>query len=118
MTTFISFTGVGPVGPAGPGGEDTRFTPEVTQETIATSTTPSFEFLTSKEIKMTLTADVTSSSVSSSLIGRFSIILEQDGLGPWLFAYPSNVIGTPPMVNTTGASYLGLYYDGTNFFWS
>lgn len=117
MSTFISFTGIGPAGPPGPGGEDTRFTPEVTQQVIASTATPSFEFLTSKEIKMTLTEDVTSSSVSTVLIGGFSIVLEQDGSGPWLFAYPTNVIGTPPMINTTGVSYLSLYYDGTNFFW-
>ena len=69
--------------------------------------------------QLTLTGNVTSSSITNALAGQsLSIALTQDGGGGHTFAWPSNVKLSGGSVTLSGANkrdVLIFYYDGTNW---
>lgn len=73
------------------------------QITMPFSATPDFDASRAPTFVMTLTANVTSSTLSKARDGQpFVVILKQNGTGGWTFAWPSNVKGA--MVISGGAN--------------
>jgi hypothetical protein len=87
---------------------------------VASSATPTFDASLGTIFTNTLTANVTSSTISNPVTGqRITIYLAQDGTGGWTFAFPANVqlrgsIYTISSV-ASSVSVIKLYYDGTNW---
>jgi hypothetical protein len=86
---------------------------------IAFSATPTFNAATANNFKITLTGNVTSSTLSGATAGQ-RIIMEiiQDGSGGHTFVWPSNMKNTMNIADqAAGANEVSLqefYYDGTN----
>ncbi|KKM62905.1 hypothetical protein LCGC14_1516960 [marine sediment metagenome] len=87
---------------------------------VASSATPTFDASLGTIFTNTLTANVTSSTISNPVTGqRITIYLAQDGTGGWTFAWPANVQlrkSTYVVADDISAvSVIKLYYDGTNW---
>src|SRR5712664_440301 len=86
------------------------------QQTITFSATPTFDASLSNSFKITLTGNVTSSTlvgVEPGLWLYFQIC--QDGVGNHTFAWPSQMVNAPPVyLGATLCSSVVFYYDGTN----
>lgn len=87
--------------------------------TVTFSATPVFNasaFL-SPVFKITLTADVTSSTISNPTSGqRITFIIVQDGTGGHNFAWPTNTKGSSNIGGNAGeVSVQSFVYDGTNW---
>ena len=85
--------------------------------TLGFSATPTFDSSASSYFSMTLTGNVTSSTISNPYDGRviyFNIC--QDATGGRTFAWPASVL-TPPTVGTAASSCTSasFIYDGTNW---
>lgn len=84
--------------------------------TVTFSATPTFNCATGSSFKMTLTGNVTSSSLSGAQAGQrlyFEII--QDATGNRSFAWPANFIGVPDVNRApNGVTVASFLYDGTN----
>ena len=87
---------------------------------VASSATPTFDASLGTIFTNTLTANVTSSTISNPVTGqRITIYLAQDGVGGFTFVWPANVqlrassyIVSPAI---SAVSVIHLYYDGTNW---
>lgn len=90
---------------------------------IATATgfsaTPTFDAALQNHFSITLTANVTSSTLSGSVTAGYAEIITflicQDGTGTWTFAWPANVFGgmtISPTANKCNSQ--SFRYDGTN----
>ncbi len=84
---------------------------------VTFSSTPTFDSSSSVYFSMTLTGNVTSSTISNAPDGRvvyFNIC--QDATGGRTFTWPASVL-TPPTVGTTASSCTSasFIYDGTNW---
>jgi hypothetical protein len=81
---------------------------------VAYSLTPSFDAGTASTFKMTLTGDVTSSTLANAAAGQMmSFVLCQDGAGNHNFAWPSNVKGGMAVGLQPGkCSAQAFVYDG------
>lgn len=79
------------------------------------SATPAFDFSTTNVQTITLTANVTSSSLTGCTAGKmitFDIV--EDGTGGWTFAWPSTVHGGGTITTTAGEHNRQTFYcDGT-----
>ena len=87
---------------------------------VASSATPTFDASLGTIFTNTLTANVTSSTISNPVTGqRITIYLAQDGTGGWTFAWPANVqLRKSTYVvsdDISAVSTIKLYYDGTNW---
>ena len=87
---------------------------------VASSATPTFDASLGTIFTNTLTANVTSSTISNPVTGqRITLYLAQDGTGGWTFAWPANVQlrkSTYVVADDISAvSVIKLYYDGTNW---
>ena len=87
---------------------------------VASSATPTFDASLGTIFTNTLTANVTSSTISNPVTGqRIVIYLAQDGVGGFTFAWPANVQlrkSTYVVADDVSAvSTINLYYDGTNW---
>ena len=87
---------------------------------VASSATPTFDASLGTIFTNTLTANVTSSTISNPVTGqRITIYLAQDGTGGWTFAWPANVqlrsSGYVVSDDASAVSTISLYYDGTNW---
>ncbi|KKM70023.1 hypothetical protein LCGC14_1444910 [marine sediment metagenome] len=87
---------------------------------VASSATPTFDASLGTIFTNTLTANVTSSTISNPVTGqRIIIYLAQDGTGGWTFAWPANVQlragGYVVSDDASAVSVIDLYYDGTNW---
>ena len=87
---------------------------------VASSATPTFDASLGTIFTNTLTANVTSSTISNPVTGqRITIYLAQDGTGGWTFAWPANVQlrggGYVVSDDVSAVSTIALYYDGTNW---
>ncbi len=87
---------------------------------VASSATPTFDASLGTIYTNTLTANVTSSTISNPVTGqRITLYLAQDGTGGWTFAWPANVQlrkgGYTISDDASAVSTIALYYDGTNW---
>jgi hypothetical protein len=82
---------------------------------VAYSATPSFDAGTASTFKMTLTGDVTSSTLANAAAGQMlNFVLCQDGVGNHNFVWPSNVKGGMAVgLEPSKCSAQGFVYDGT-----
>ena len=87
--------------------------------TVGFSATPTFAALTQVQLfKMTLTGNVTSSTLNLSAVTAPAFVifeLTQDATGGRTFAWPANVLAGPvpnPGANETTSAI--FYFDGTN----
>lgn len=84
--------------------------------TVTFSATPTFDASTASTFKITLTGNVTSSTLSNAAAGQ-PIALEicQDGVGSHTFVPPANVLGFVTIPSSASACILETFvYDGTN----
>ena len=87
---------------------------------VASSATPTFDANLGSIFTNTLTANVTSSSITNAVLGQIiTIYIVQDGTGGRTFAWPANVqlrassyVVSPAI---SAVSVIQLYYDGTNW---
>jgi hypothetical protein len=87
------------------------------------SATPTIDASLGEAYQLTLTANVTSSTISNATTGQLlRVILVQDGTGSRTFAWPSNVKwnggGAAPTLQTAANSVdvFEFYYNGTNWY--
>lgn len=90
-----------------------------TPTTVTFSATPTFDASTSNNFKITLTGNVTSSTLSNATAGQILVFeIIQDGVGSRTFVWPSNVKNGMSITGQAGAanevSVQIFYYDGTN----
>lgn len=87
------------------------------QTTIPFSATPVFPASTFAGFVITLTGNVTSSSISGGVAGtHYTFVIIQDGVGNHTFAWPANVINAQaPDPGPNQRSQQTFYFDGTNF---
>jgi hypothetical protein len=88
----------------------------VTPVTVAYSATPTFNAASASVFQITLTGNVTSSTLSGAVAGQFLLFqIIENGTGGYTFVWPSNVKGA--MGITTAASTRNqqlFWFDGTN----
>ena len=85
--------------------------------TVAFSATPTFSAGAYNYFSLTLTANVTSSTISGGTIGQIiSLNICQNGTGGYTFTWPTNLL-TAPSVNTAASACTAVsaVYDGTNW---
>lgn len=91
-----------------------------TIESVVFSATPTFDASESDVFSMTLTANVTSSTITNPVVGKeITFLLSQDGMGGWTFAFPVDVVlRTGALLISSGANEVtavSFIYDGTNW---
>ena len=84
--------------------------------TVAFSATPSFDASTAASFKLTLTGNVTSSTLSNAVAGEpISFEICQDATGGRTFVPPANVLNMGTIVSTANAcSTQEFWFDGSN----
>jgi hypothetical protein len=84
--------------------------------TVSFSTTPVFDAALGDTQKITLTANVTSSTLSNASTGQtISFIICQDATGGRTFVWPTNVLGGMTIGSTASkCSAQNFIFDGTN----
>jgi len=87
-----------------------------TLATVAFSATPIFDASTASTFKLTLTGNVTSSTLTNAVAGEpLAFEICQDATGGRTFVPPANVQGWLPIASAASACSLEVfYYDGTN----
>lgn len=87
--------------------------------TVTFSSTPTFDASQFSLFEMTLTGNVTSSTISGGVRGQGIIFrITQDGVGGRTFAWPANVQSPPTVQSAPNASTEAtFYYDGTANWW-
>ena len=83
---------------------------------ISFSTTPTFTAALGSALQLTLTGNVSSSTLSGAVAGEFILFrILEDGAGSHTFVWPTNVKGAMDIVTTANTVNQQLfYYDGTN----
>ena len=84
---------------------------------VTFSATPTFSVGgNNAAFKITLTANVVSSSLSGAVAGNvITFLIVQDGTGGWTFTWPTNVLGAIPVGGAASQVTLqSFFYDGTN----
>ena len=84
---------------------------------VTYSATPDFDATLGNAFQITLTGDVTSSTLSNAGTGQFIFItVTQDGTGGHTFVWPANFQNAPTIVSGASQSTnIVGFYDGTNF---
>src|SRR3990167_6271513 len=131
--TPITTTPTAPVGPdyviKNPTGDQTvvqppstalkvnRLQADVIYQAVTYSATPTFDAAAASIFAMTLTGNVTSSTVSSATTGRIiELVLCQDGVGGRAFAWPATFLRPPTVASGASAcTNTSFFYDGTNW---
>jgi hypothetical protein len=87
-----------------------------TLTTVTFSATPTFDASTASTFKLTLTGNVTSSTLSNAVAGEpLAFEICQDATGGRTFVAPATVQGFLPISSTANACSLEVFYfDGTN----
>lgn len=88
-----------------------------TVQTVAFSATPSFDVSVAQLFSITLTGNVTSSTLPSAVGGSvIEMTICQDGTGNRTFAWPVSVL-TPPVISPAASSCTSssFFYDGSNW---
>jgi hypothetical protein len=85
-------------------------------KSVTFSATPTFDIATGTTQKITLTANVTSSTLSNALSGQqLNFIVCQDSTGSRTFVWPTNVKGAMTIGSTLSTcSAQSFIFDGTN----
>lgn len=91
-----------------------------TIETVTFSATPTFDASESDIFSMTLTGNVTSSTITNAVAGKLiTLLLIQDGTGGRTFAFPADVVlRTGALAISAGANDVTIIifvYDGANW---
>jgi len=90
----------------------------LTQLVVTFSSTPTFNAALSSSFKITLTANVTSSTLTNATAGQiltFQIV--EDGVGGHTWVWPTNFKGAMTLTTTANAINTQIFYfDGTNAF--
>ena len=91
-----------------------------TVTSVASSPTPNFDASAASIFTNTLTANVTSSTITGGVAGQIiTLYLLQDGTGGWTFAFPASVtLRTATFVvsdDASAVSSLTAYFDGANW---
>ena len=84
--------------------------------TVAFSATPTFDASTAASFKLTLTGNVTSSTLTNAVAGEpISFEICQDATGGRTFVPPTNVLNMGTIVSTANAcSTQEFWFDGSN----
>lgn len=84
---------------------------------VSFSATPTFNAGLYNSFEMTLTGNVTSSTVTGAVVGQqLNFIIQQDGTGGRTFAWPANFVNAPAVGALASASTSASFvYDGTNW---
>lgn len=88
-----------------------------TVQTLSFVATPTFDTSLAGIFILTLTGNVTSSTLSNARVGAIiQMTIKQDGVGSHTFAWPANVL-YPPTISAVASSSTesAFYYDGTNW---
>lgn len=87
-----------------------------TLTTVAFSATPTFDASTASTFKLTLTGNVTSSTLSNAVAGEpLAFEICQDGVGGRTFVPPANVLNMGIIASTAGVcSTQEFWFDGSN----
>lgn len=87
-------------------------------QVVTFSATPVFNAAAAASFKMTLTGNVTSSTLSGAFAGQIVIFeIVQDGSGNHTFAWPANVHNADSIVPTAGAICVQAFeFDGSYFY--
>jgi hypothetical protein len=87
-----------------------------TLTTVSFSATPTFDASTASTFKLTLTGNVTSSTLSNAVAGEpISFEICQDGVGSRTFVPPTNVLNMGTIVSAAGTcSTQEFWFDGSN----
>lgn len=87
------------------------------QVTTTFSATPVFDASTGNSFKITLTGNVTSSSITNPTAGQIvTFIITQDGTGSHTFAWPANMKGASPISpDANSVSVQSFIYDGASW---
>src|SRR5512146_732789 len=85
--------------------------------TVTYSATPTFDATKGNAFQITLTGNVTSSTLSGALAGQFLFFtVTQDAAGSRTFVWPANFQNAPTVVpDATKSTNVVGFYDGTNF---
>ena len=89
------------------------------QTTVTFSSTPTFDASLGNSFKLTLTGNVTSSTLSNAIAGQLlTFVIIQDSSGNHSFVWPTNVLGGVDITNLVSLpnQYVvqQFHYDGTN----
>jgi hypothetical protein len=89
----------------------------VPNTTVTFSATPTFDAGSFSAFFMTLTGNVTSSTISGMVKGQLvTFVITQDGTGGRTFAFPATVKGAFPVNPTAGSTSVQTFiFDGSNF---
>jgi hypothetical protein len=87
------------------------------QSTVGFSATPTFTATNTGSFVITLTGNVTSSTLSGGATGQQVVfVIKQDGAGAHTFVWPTNMKGTGTIAGTVnGYNVQSFTYDGTNW---
>jgi hypothetical protein len=112
-TAFNCMAGIKCADNAGTARTDVRLG---TLNTVTFSSTPIFDASTASTFKLTLTGNVTSSTLTNAVAGEpLAFEICQDATGGRTFVPPANVQGWLPIASTANACSLEVFYhDGTN----
>ncbi len=91
-----------------------------TISTVSFSATPTIDASLGSIFTLTLTANVTSSTISNPVTGqRITLRISQDATGGWTFVYPVNTVfhGVAPTIALAPSAITSsiFYFDGTNW---
>lgn len=89
------------------------------QTTVTFSNSPTFDASQGNSFKITLTGNVTSSTLSNAIAGQFiTFEIIQDSSGNHTFIWPANVVGginfADSVLNANAVIIQTFYFDGTN----
>lgn len=84
--------------------------------TVSFSATPNFNAASFSTFKMTLTGNVTSSTLTGAATDQLIVFeITQDGIGSHTFAWPANVQNPPTIKSAAGAkTVVAFIFDGSN----
>src|SRR3990167_7695317 len=105
------------VQPASTAFEVNRLQADVIYQTVTYSATPTFDAASASIFAMTLTGNVTSSTVSNATTGRIiEFVLCQDATAGRTFTWPAAFLRPPTLVDTVSACMnASFFYDGTSW---
>ncbi len=91
---------------------------DISAQTVTFSVTPTFDAATAKLFAITLTGNVTSSTLTNLSAGEvIAFSIAQDAVGGHTFAWPTNVTGGPTVNPSASATtYVSGISDGTTLF--
>jgi hypothetical protein len=86
-------------------------------DTVPYSATPIFPAASYSNFAITLTGNVTSSTITGGTVGQVATIdVCQNATGTWTFVWPTNLLRPPPVsLGASSCTGVAAVYDGTNW---